>query len=91
MGRSNKKSERGAKSNRYVSSIALHFNESAMRLEELKKIANENQLKLLKIPKVFTIRWSEWTHTTISNILESWEGSDAAATGYGSFYPIWKI
>lgn len=30
--------------------IASHFNESAMRLGELKKIANENQLKLLKIP-----------------------------------------
>lgn len=77
-----------------ASSIASHFNESSMRLQKLKKIAAENQLNLLRIPKVFNVRWSEWTHTTISNLLKSWkaivmycnwEGSDATATGYGRF------
>lgn len=77
-----------------LSSIASHFNESAMRLEDLKKIATDHQLKLLKIPKVFGIRWTEWTHTTLLNLLKSWqaivmycewEGSNATATGFGNF------
>lgn len=76
-----------------LSSLASHFRESAMPYQELKTIANENQLKVMKIPKVFGIRWTEWTHKTLSNLLNSWkaivmyckwEGSDATATGFGT-------
>lgn len=44
-----------------ISKIASHFRESGLRTEELKKVAEENQLKLLSIPKIFAIRWTEWT------------------------------
>jgi hypothetical protein len=55
-----------------LSSIASYFHESPMRTEEVKKIAMERGLKLLSIPKIFTIRWTEWTYTTIVNLLKSW-------------------
>lgn len=37
-----------------LSSISSNFRESAMRLSELKSIANEHHLRLLNIPKVLS-------------------------------------
>lgn len=76
-----------------MSSISSHFRESGLRTEELKQIAAENQLKLLSIPKIFKIRWTEWTHKTIENVLKSWNAimkycessENATATGFATF------
>lgn len=54
-----------------LSSIASFFHESALLTTELREIAAENDLKILSIPKVFKVRWSEWTYTTVVNILKS--------------------
>lgn len=42
-----------------LSSIASYFHNSSVRSEELKGIASEESLTLLKIPKIFEIRWTE--------------------------------
>lgn len=78
-----------------LSSIASYFHESGLRTEELKKIANENGLKLLSIPKIFTVRWTEWTYTTVVNLLKSWNAlmiyfdknkTNAKVSGYFTFF-----
>lgn len=55
-----------------LSSIASYFNNSGLRTENLKHIAEENQLTLLSIAKLFEIRWTEWTFITVVNTLRSW-------------------
>lgn len=66
-----------------------------MQTEELKQIAKERGLKLLSIPKIFKVRWTEWTYTTVVNILTSWnalmiyfqENNDnATAAGFFTFF-----
>lgn len=56
-----------------LSSIASHFNQSSVRSEKLKKIAKDNNLTLLSIPKMFEIRWTQWTYNTVINVLKSWK------------------
>lgn len=55
-----------------ISSIASYFHESGLRSEELKSIAHERGVKVLSIPKIFKIRWSEWTFSSVVNLLKSW-------------------
>lgn len=55
-----------------ISSIASHFHKSAVRANELKKIAAERSLSVLSLPKLFTIRWTEFSFTLINNLLRSW-------------------
>lgn len=55
-----------------LSSIASYFNNSALRTENLKRVADESHLSLLSIPKLFDIRWTEWTFVTVVNTLRSW-------------------
>lgn len=55
-----------------LSSIASYFHNSSVRSEELKEIASEESLTLLKIPKIFEIRWTEWTYSTVTSVLKSW-------------------
>lgn len=55
-----------------LSSISSYFHESAMRTESLKAIAEENNVHLSYLPKLFEIRWTEFSHTIINNILRSW-------------------
>lgn len=48
-----------------LSSVSTYFHYSPLRIAELKKIANAKNLKLLNIPKIFEIRWSQFTiHTS---------------------------
>lgn len=56
-----------------LSSIASYFNKSAMRLKELKDISSENDAILLSLPKLFEIRWTEFSHTLVNNVLKSWQ------------------
>lgn len=82
------------KSVEMLSSIASYFHESGLRTQELKQIATERGLKLLSIPKIFKIRWTEWTYTTVVNLLKSWNvlmiyfdknKNDAKVSGYLTF------
>lgn len=77
-----------------LSSISSYFHESGLRTDELKKIATEHSLKLLSIPKIFKIRWTEWTYTTVVNLLKSWNSlmiyfeknqNDAKVMGFFTF------
>lgn len=56
-----------------VSSISSHFRESGLRTEELKRIAAEHNLVCLRIPKDFSIRWTEWTYISMIAMLKSWK------------------
>lgn len=78
-----------------LSSIASYFHESGLRTEELKQIAKGRELNLLSIPKVFTIRGTEWTYSTIVNLLKSWNvlmiyfekhKTNAKVSGYFNFW-----
>lgn len=55
-----------------LSNISTYFHYSSLRSAELKKIALENGFKVLNIPKIFEIRWSQFTFTLLRNILVSW-------------------
>lgn len=54
-----------------ISSISSHFHKSGIRVSALKKTATENNLPVLMLPKLFTIRWTEFSHTIINNLLRS--------------------
>lgn len=56
-----------------LSSISTYFHYSALRTAELKKIASDHDLRLLKIPKIFEIRWSQFTYTLLRSVLVSWK------------------
>lgn len=77
-----------------LSSIASYFRTSSLHSDELKQIAAEHKLTLLSIPKLFEIRWTEWTYTCIKNILRSWNAlviyfkahnNDSVAAGYFNY------
>lgn len=76
------------------SSIASYFHLSALRVAELNKIADENKLELFSLPKIFEIRWSQFTHSLLHNLLRSWHAlviyfkineKEATASGYAKF------
>lgn len=52
--------------------ISSFLHVSAMRVTELKKISHENNLPLLHLPKVFEVRWSEFTYALLNAVLRSW-------------------
>lgn len=56
-----------------LSNMSTYFHYSPLRTSELKKIASDNELKLLAIPKIFEIRWSQFTLTIVRNVLVSWK------------------
>lgn len=55
-----------------VSSISSYFHQSGLRTSALKKVAEENNFKFLSLPKLFTIRWTEFSASIIENVLRSW-------------------
>lgn len=56
-----------------LTSISSYFHTSAVRTAELKEVASHNNLNLLSIPKLFEIRWSQFTFTLLRSILVSWK------------------
>lgn len=76
-----------------LSAIASYFHTSGIRAAGLKKIANENGLKILTMPKVFEIRWTEFTHQLFKAILKNWNAiilyfdqyPDAQNSGFKKF------
>lgn len=76
-----------------LSSIASYFNYSGLRNAELNEIAVENSLQLVSLPKIFEIRWTEFTHSLVNNILRSWNAlviyfsrneADATCSGFAT-------
>lgn len=55
-----------------MSSISSYFHSSGLRTCELQKVAAENQFELLSLPKIFDIRWTEFSHKLAENLLRSW-------------------
>lgn len=78
---------------RILTSIASYFHTSAIRTNTLKEIANKLNLKLLTMPKLFEIRWVEYTFQLVKAILSNWhaialycnENCDAQTNGFRLF------
>ena len=52
--------------------ICSYFRRSGLRSRELRDIASQNNFNVMTLPKLFEIRWSEFTYKLINNILCSW-------------------
>lgn len=55
-----------------LSSISSYFNQSATKQTAVKDMAEKKGLKLLKFPKLFEIRWTEYTYKLVRNVLMLW-------------------
>lgn len=55
-----------------LSSLSSHFHNSATRTNELKQIGQKLGVKVLNMPKLFTVRWTEFTFNLLRLILISW-------------------
>ena len=75
---------------RDAAALATYFHSSGVRTRELHKVATENNLKVLRLPQYFEVRWSQYTSqilrsipTSIRAILMYLKTSpDADANGY---------
>lgn len=52
--------------------ISSFFHTSGLRTRKLKSIAEEKKLSFMKLPKLFEVRWSEFTYDLLNSILISW-------------------
>lgn len=76
-----------------LSRISSYFHVSPIRLNELQKIASDINLKLLSMPKIFHIRWTQFTFQLVRAISNNWraltlyfeKNTDAQSRGYYSF------
>ncbi|KAF0716055.1 Uncharacterized protein FWK35_00033028 [Aphis craccivora] len=53
------------------SSIATYFHQSGVRTKELKIIAEKENIKYVKLPKYFDVRWTEFTYSLLVGILKN--------------------
>jgi hypothetical protein len=58
---------------RSCASLSTFFHTSALRNRELRSKASELNLKLVQFPPLFEVRWTEFTHSLLSAILQSWQ------------------
>lgn len=73
-----------------LSRISSYFHTSAVRSSELKKIASSIGLALLSMPKIFTVRWTQFTYQLVRAISHNWhaialyfrEQGDAQSKGF---------
>lgn len=76
-----------------LSGLSSFFHTSALRTRELEIIAKENNCALLRIPKVFKIRWTEFSASLLNSVLTSWnalilymdKSVEPKAKGYAQF------
>lgn len=54
-----------------LSGIASYFNQSGLRRSELEQIASDNNIVVFRLPKIFEIRWTQFSFTLIRNVLFS--------------------
>lgn len=57
---------------RVLSSIASYFHTSSIRTNSLKEIASKHGLNYLVMPKLFEVRWVEYTFQLVKAILTNW-------------------
>lgn len=55
-----------------MTKISSYFGKSGLRVAALHKIAEDNDLPFLRLPRYFEVRWSQFTHQLLSSILTSW-------------------
>lgn len=73
--------------------LVSYFHTSGARTRQLKKLATDNHLKLLRLPAVYEIRWTEFSYALLNSVLVSWkafvtyfqQSSDVAAAGHMKF------
>jgi len=73
--------------------LVAYFHTSGVRTRELKKLATDNHLKLLRLPTVYEIRWTEFSYALLNSVLVSWKSlvtyfqksNDVAAAGHMNF------
>lgn len=56
-----------------LSGITTFFHASAKRTSELEKVGAKENLTVLRIPKYFEVRWSEFTSALLDAVLCSWQ------------------
>lgn len=58
-----------------LSSISFYFHQSGLRTAyaELEQIGKKNDLKVFRLPKIFSIRWCEFSFASLRSILVSWK------------------
>lgn len=57
---------------RNLVSISSFFQSSGLRTSVLKAVAKERDLELMHLPKLFEVRWTEFTFDLLNSILMSW-------------------
>lgn len=55
-----------------LSKISSFYHTSSIRAAELQKIADSNNLETIRKPKIFKVRWMQYTHRLMHAILVSW-------------------
>ncbi|KAL4132410.1 hypothetical protein QTP88_009564 [Uroleucon formosanum] len=55
-----------------LSGISAFFHNSTLRTRELQQLSKENNLQLIRIPKFFQVRWTEFSFSLVNAILISW-------------------
>ena len=74
-------------------SLVSYFHTSGVRSRELKTVADDNALKIMRLPVVFEVRWTEFSYTLLNAVLTSWNAlttylmrsSEVAARGHSKF------
>ncbi len=56
---------------RDASSLASYFHNSGVRTCELHKVAHDNNLKILRLPRYFEVQWSQYTGQLLRSIMSS--------------------
>lgn len=54
------------------SSISTFFHRSGLRTKELQQIAKDNNLSIIRLPKYYEVRWTEFTYGLLYAILKNW-------------------
>lgn len=52
--------------------LATYFHTSGMRTKEMEELAAANGFRVMRIPKYFEVRWTEFTYRLFNSILCSW-------------------
>ena len=76
-----------------IISISTYFHSSGIRTRELKAVAEETKCPLLHLPKLFEVRWSEFSYALLNAVLVSWKvlveymksSSDSECRGFLKF------
>jgi len=55
--------------------LSTFFHTSALRSRELDDVASTNNFKLLRVLKLFTVRWTEFSFSLVNAVLTSWRAS----------------